>query len=86
MSVFGYFIEDLFLTCVPNDKAIVIGPKRPINIKLIITSFETVPKEEVIPVERPTVPIADTVSNNKSMQAISSILVRMMIPPTIQNK
>jgi hypothetical protein len=45
-------------------EAIVKGPKRPINIVKIIMVLLATLKFGVIPVDKPTVPKADTVSNN----------------------
>lgn len=45
---------------IPN----VIGPIRPINIKIIITNFPKPERDAVIPVLNPTVPSADADSKN----------------------
>ena len=44
----------------------VIGPRRPINIKIIITILEPILKYGVTPVETPTVPKAENVSNMRA--------------------
>jgi len=45
----------------------VRGPMRPINIVIIITIFEGKDSSAVIPRLKPTVPKAETTSNNNSI-------------------
>ncbi len=54
-----------------NDRAKIKLVNRPIYIKIIITSFETILSLEVIPVVIPTVPIAEAHSNTTSARESS---------------
>ena len=61
-------------------KTRVRPPTRPVYINMINMNFETVCNVGVMPIERPTVPTADALSNNVLMKAMCSILEIDMEP------
>ena len=58
-------------------------PKRPINIKAIITNLPPVFKSPVIPVLKPTVPSAEETSNRISSNLKSLVKVIKKVPISI---
>ena len=65
-----------------NNKAILIVPILPTNIDTIIISLPAVVKCGVIPVDNPTVPIADTSSKRSERNDLSgSVMLRKKMEP-----
>ena len=62
----AYLIPVCFL--LKNIEKIVIEPKRPINMVILINIFDIKVKLKVIPVDSPTVPYADTASKSSDIK------------------
>lgn len=60
-----------------NVNAIVNGPTRPMNIIIIITDFPRVDSSGVNPIDKPTVPKADTTSKTMSKNGAGSVIVKI---------
>lgn len=65
----------------PTAKATVNVPTLPMNILTVMVIFPMGERREVIPVESPTVPSADTSSKARSIKSLPS-MAKMNVPNT----
>ena len=65
-----------------NDSIMVIGPIRPIYIKIIMTIFPTSLNDGVSPAVNPTVAKPEKASKHRSIKLCSSVIVKQNKPTT----